>query len=269
MKAKIQNNFFLKGHYYLLELALPDAFKKACAGQFAHIRVEESRDPLLRRPLSIHEVSSAGSGKKGTIKILYGAVGKGTRLLSEKKKGGSVDCLGPLGNGFDIKKIDRAKNIYIVAGGIGVAPLFFLVKTLTQRNGVACQKKLAVLIGAKTKADILREKDFKSLGCKVCVATEDGSKGFKGRVTELLTKELDTAVGPSSTICACGPKPMLASIAVIANKHEIPAQVSLEEFMGCGVGACLGCVIKTRDGYKRICHDGPVFDAQEIEWEEA
>ncbi|MFH1692044.1 MAG: dihydroorotate dehydrogenase electron transfer subunit [Candidatus Omnitrophota bacterium] len=264
MKIEIQNNFFLKGHYHLLELVLPAAFKKACAGQFVHIRVEESSDPLLRRPLSIHEVSYAGSGKKGIMKVLYGAVGKGTRLLTEKKKGVFVDCLGPLGNGFDLKKIKRAKNIFIVAGGIGVAPLFFLVKTLAQQRS---RINLAVLIGAKTKADILREKDFRSLGCKVYVATEDGSRGFKGRVTELLIKKLKDVIG-SSYVCACGPKPMLASIAAISDRHEIPAQVSLEEFMGCGVGACLGCVIKTKNGYKRICHDGPVFDAQEIEWEQ-
>lgn len=267
MKVKIQNNSFLKGRYYLLELSVPFLFKEAAPGQFLHIRVEDSCDPLLRRPLSVHDSCFLRAGKTGTVKILYGVVGKGTELLSGKKSGNVIDCLGPFGTGFDLGKIVAFKNIFIVAGGIGVAPLFFLAKQITAhlRTG----QKIIVLIGAKTKEDILREKEFKSLGCRVYAATEDGSRGFKGRVTELLKNFLPLPANHGlATICACGPKPMLAAAAEIARKHEISAQVSLEEFMGCGIGACLGCVIKTRSGYKRICHDGPVFDAQEIEWKE-
>lgn len=267
MKVKIQNNFFLKGHYYLLELSVPPLFEKSAPGQFFHIRVEDSSDPLLRRPLSVHDSYFPRAAKTGAIKILYGVVGKGTGLLSEKKPGNVIDCLGPLGTGFDLQKAMAFQNIFIVAGGIGVAPLFFLAKEITAHAKTG--QKIIVLIGAKTKKDILREKEFKSLGCRVYAATEDGSKGFKGRVTELLRNLLSWPADRGlSTVCACGPKPMLAAVAGIARCHQLPAQVSLEEFMGCGRGACLGCVIKTKSGYKRICRDGPVFDAGEIEWEE-
>ncbi len=265
MKTTILNNFFLKGRYYLLELAVPSVFKTTSPGQFVHIRVEDSFDPLLRRPLSVHEVVFKGSAKTGVIKILYASAGKGTRLLAEKKRGNEIDCLGPLGRGFDLKKIRRMKNIFLVAGGIGVAPLFFLARRLVEEF----ELKPVVFIGGKTKDDILREKEFRKTGCKVFVATEDGSSGFRGRVTGLLSKELDSIVGlGSSCVFSCGPKPMLECVFDIARCHQMAAQVSLEEFLGCGIGACLGCAIKTKGGYKRICHDGPVFDAAEIEWGE-
>lgn len=265
MQIKIKNNFFLKGRYYLLELSVPSVFKKALPGQFVHVRIEDSTDPLLRRPLSIHETSFSKGQKTGTMKILYTCAGKGTRLLSEKKRGNEIDCLGPLGHGFDLKKAKEAKNIFLIAGGIGVAPLFFLANRLVKN----LKLKPVVLIGAKTKHDILKDKEFRKIGCKVLVATEDGSLGFKGRVTELLLKQLDNTIDSRlSRLYSCGPKAMLATVAFIADRYQLPAQVSLEEFMGCGIGACLGCVIKAKNGYQRICHDGPVFDADEIEWEE-
>jgi dihydroorotate dehydrogenase electron transfer subunit len=266
MKSKILKNDFLKGRYLLAELSAPAGFKNASPGQFLHIRIADTCDPLLRRPMSIHDVSS------GRIKILYEAVGKGTQLLSQKKAGSELDLLGPLGHGFNLKQLVTAQKVYIIAGGMGVAPLFFLAKKLvtSHQSPVTRKRKIIVLIGAKTKNLVLCEKEFKTLGCEVQIATEDGSKGFRGRVTELLKDLLGSPVTShqSPVICACGPKPMLAAVADIAVKARIPAQVSLEEFMGCGLGACLGCVIRTTAGYKRICHDGPVFDSHEIIWGE-
>jgi dihydroorotate dehydrogenase electron transfer subunit len=169
---------------------------------------------------------------------------------------------------------------------MGVAPLFFLAKKIIEVRGQKSEvRKPVVLIGGRTKEHILREREFKDLGCDVHIATEDGSKGHHGRVTDLLKELLAASCAPQviekkdlklkasgkepvATICACGPKPMLAAIADIARVKEISAQVSLEEFMGCGLGACLGCVISTTSGYKRICHDGPVFDAGEVIWKE-
>jgi dihydroorotate dehydrogenase electron transfer subunit len=149
---------------------------------------------------------------------------------------------------------------------MGVAPLFFLAEKLTKH--ATCDMRLAtlVLIGAKTKGQILCEKEFKRLGYDVKISTDDGSGGFKGKVTELLKKELSAVSYQLSAIYACGPRPMLQEISRISQKYKIPAQISLEEHMACGVGACLGCVVNTIDGYKRVCKEGPVFEADEIIW---
>lgn len=283
-------------------------WRRAVPGQFLHLRVEDSCDPFLRRPLSLHDVVAARQRGSTLLKVVYEVVGRGTGLLAEKPAGSSVDILGPLGNGFDLKALASARRVVIVAGGMGVAPLYFLAKKLievrsrpfdraqddfsvTARGTLRSKseaRKILVLMGAKTRGHLIGEKMFRSLGCEVKAATDDGSKGYKGLVTELLEAELRSLkleAGSSKTIdrtstlkrrtsdaslvkvCACGPKPMLAAVARIAAETGIRARVSLEEFMGCGLGACLGCVIKTKAGYKRICHDGPVFDAQEMVWE--
>jgi dihydroorotate dehydrogenase electron transfer subunit len=281
MKLTIIKNACLKGRYFLLELSVPASFKSAAPGQFLHIRIEDSCDPFLRRPLSIHDVVFSRKKEEGRLKILYETVGKGTELLSQKKASLELDCLGPLGTGFDLGAILKCDQVYLVAGGIGVAPLFFLAKKITEiqkLKSLPCRQagKIQILIGAKTKNNLLCEKEFKKLGCEVRVATEDGSKGFRGRVTELLQKILvssnkypvSSIQHLASSICACGPKAMLAVVGEITSMHQVAVQVSLEEFMGCGLGACLGCVIRTTTGYKRICHDGPVFDSQEIIWRE-
>jgi len=268
MKYKILSNVFLKEKKLLLEISVPASFKEAIPGQFLHVRIEGSCDPLLRRPLSIHDCHP---NKEGFIlKILYEVVGKGTSLLSEKKAFSEIDCIGPLGNGFDLQKLMvPEKKIFIVAGGMGVAPLFFLARKIKGIPKTKFQTPIVVLIGGRTKEDILREKEFKDLGCQVHIATEDGSKGFRGRVTDLLKNILRETKGDRrETICSCGPKPMLAVISEISRQYGISAQVSLEEFMGCGMGACLGCVIRTTSGYKRICHDGPVFDSTDVIWKE-
>lgn len=279
MKVQITSNVFLRDKYLLMEFCVPAGFAKPEPGQFLHVRIEDSFDPLLRRPLSIHDVAwqarSRSGQKRHILKILYEIVGKGTALLAEKRPLAQIDVLGPLGRGFDLKKINRSRCVYIVAGGMGVAPLFFLAKTIREgQKGKG--PKIVVLIGGRNKDHIIREKEFKDLGCEVHVATEDGSKGIKGRVTELL-KTLLPASGAAGSpedpqgppvICACGPKAMLSVVAGFAQQKGLAAQVSLEEFMGCGLGACLGCVIRTVSGYRRICQDGPVFDASEVIWTE-
>jgi dihydroorotate dehydrogenase electron transfer subunit len=269
MRLEILNNVFLKEHHLLLELSVPLSFKAASPGQFLHVRISGSSDPLLRRPLSIHDISGSRKKNKLDLRILYEIVGKGTALLSEKRPLSLIDAIGPLGNGFDLGRIKQYEKIYIVAGGMGVAPLFFLARKIAENQMSKSKDQMVILIGGRTKEYILREKEFKDLGCQVHIATEDGSKGFKGRVTELLKSFLLSTIDYRlSTICACGPKPMLAAISNIARTRNMTAYVSLEEFMGCGLGACLGCVIRTTSGYKRICHDGPVFDSSEIIWSE-
>jgi dihydroorotate dehydrogenase electron transfer subunit len=151
---------------------------------------------------------------------------------------------------------------------MGVAPLIFLAEKLTERKTQNSKHKTLVLIGAKTKKQILCEKEFKELGCDVKIATDDGSMGFQGKVTALLKKVLPGTryLVPGTTIYACGPKPMLKEISRFSQRYDIPAQLSLDEHMACGIGVCLGCVVKTKAGFQRVCKDGPVFKAEEIIW---
>lgn len=257
----LENKEIAKGYFKLIFISATMA-KKARPGQFVHIRVSAGVDPLLRRPLSIHRVTGS------RIEILYEIKGKGTEVLSHRKKNELLDVVGPLGNGFNYElRTTNNKQLILVAGGMGVAPLTFLAEKLVNSSQRTVDRRIIVLIGSKTRKMIMCNEYFKKLGCDVKVATEDGSLGKKGLVTDLLKKILSTVDCQQLTLFACGPKPMLTAVSKIAKRHKIPAQVSLEEFMGCGIGACLGCTIKTIDGYKRVCHDGPVFDANEIIWE--
>jgi dihydroorotate dehydrogenase electron transfer subunit len=213
-------------------------------------------------------------------------LGEGTQILSQRRKGEFLQVIGPLGNGFSYRSQGQEvrRSSVLVAGGMGVAPLIFLAEKLREIQNPKSKIQNTVLIGAKTKNQILCEKEFKSCGYEVKIATDDGSKGFKGKVTELLrdilassfklqasskhiTKPVACSLQPLVAIYACGPKPMLKEIAMLSRKYNIPSQVSLEEHMACGIGACLGCAVNTKQGYKRVCQDGPVFFADEIAWE--
>lgn len=253
IKAKIISNQKRSGNYWHLEFESGLIARGALAGQFVNIRVSDTLEPLLRRPISIHGV------KASKVKIIYEVLGKGTQILATRKPGEFLDVLGPLGNGFNYSrpaKSTPAKNI-LIAGGMGVAPLVFLAEKL--KLG-----KPLVLIGARTKQQILCLQEFKALGCTVELATDDGSLGFKGRVTDLLSLILGQtkALG----LFSCGPHLMLKAVAQVAQENKIPAQLSLEEHMACGVGACLGCVVTTKTGYKSVCKDGPVFSSEELIW---
>ena len=256
---KIKSNKRIADKYFHLVIHAPTIASVARPGQFVNIKVSDGLDPLLRRPLSIHRV------KESRIELLYEVVGKGTELLSQRKSGEDLDIIGPLGNGFSsqLSALSSQQSI-LVAGGMGVAPLVFLAEKLRAKSS---ELRATVLIGAKTKKRITCEKEFIKLGCNVKIATDDGSEGFKGRVTDLLKDLLQAADYRLSTIYACGPRPMLREISRISQGYKIPAQISLEEHMSCGIGACLGCVVETIDGYKRVCKEGPVFGADEIIWE--
>jgi dihydroorotate dehydrogenase electron transfer subunit len=253
-KVKIIQNKKLQRDCYGCILSAPEIARVARPGQFVNLRVASGTVPLLRRPISIH--SAAGN----KIELLYQVLGEGTRLLSKKKPGELLDIIGPLGKGFDYRSSAQARGSQIlVAGGMGTAPLLFLAEKLVH-------SKPLVLLGAKTKGLLLCEKEFKKIGCGVTISTDDGSRGFKGRVTDLLNHELLTRNHEPAVIYACGPHPMLKATAAIAAKYGMPAQVSLEAHMACGIGACLGCVTETRSGLKCVCKEGPVFNADEIIW---
>ena len=289
--AKVIYNRKIKKGYFEIALSAPKIAGNALPGQFVNIRVSGGLEPLLRRPLSIHRVR----GNK--IFLLYEVFGKGTEMLSEKKAGEYLDIIGPLGAGFSLHITHYTSHI-LVAGGMGTAPLIFLAEKLAEIKNQKSKIKTLVLIGARTKKDILCEDEFRKLGCEVKIATDNGSRGFKGYVSELLTQELSTidyfgqAQGPPplTAVYACGPKLLLKEISRISFENDIPAQLSLESHMACGIGACMGCMIKVKSQkspakagsrrmlsngrekaksdfeYKRVCKEGPVFAAREIIW---
>ena len=213
----------------------------AIPGQFVMVQImSETTDPLLRIPLGIHAINNNG------ISLLYRVVGQGTKLLSKKQTGETINILGPLGNGFNITK---HKNNILVAGGCGIAPLYALAQKLQEHH-------VELFIGAATK-DQIYINEFKALDIPVHIATEDGSAGFHGLITDLAKQHLDDNV----MVYASGPNPMLQALANITNSLNIPAQLSLEAYMSCGIGMCRGCAITTKSGYKMCCQDGPVFNA--------
>ncbi|MDD2702477.1 MAG: dihydroorotate dehydrogenase electron transfer subunit [Candidatus Omnitrophica bacterium] len=257
----------MKRNCFHLEFEAPGIARAALPGQFVMIRSGEGLHPLLRRPFSIH-----GAGNR-RVEVLYEVVGQGTELLSNIKPGELLDVIGPLGNGFSCNSRSVNHGQILVAGGMGAAPLLFLaekmgeIKTSGLHSPVNKGRgRIKVLVGARTKGHVLCEKEFKKCGCDVTIATDDGSRGFKGLVTDLLASILSTVNRQPSTIFACGPKPMLKAVSGIARKHGLAAQLSLEAHMACGIGACLGCVINTKTGYRRVCKEGPVFDSSDIIW---
>lgn len=286
--------------YWLLEFLAPKLVAKAKPGQFVHLNCAVKHagtcltsDPFLRRPVSIHRVDS----ERGTVSLLYKVVGRGTMLLSTKQAGDLLDVMGPLGQGFTLPTTDDRRlttGIAVVAGGIGIAPLYFLVQRLLDD-----QIMPVIYMGARSAADLLAVAEIKALGQKerghtttpspgthpkgrvrgtrkswngpinldVYLATDDGSAGDHGLVTALLTAHWDNI----NLIYTCGPKPMMRAVALLAKEKNIPVQVSLEERMACGVGACLACVCQikaeNKTTYKRVCADGPVFNAEDVVWE--
>ncbi len=277
--AKVVYNKRVKENYFKIILDAGQIARQALPGQFLNIKITDAVEPFLRRPFSIHRVRVSG------IEILYEAVGKGTEILSQKKPGEYLDVIAPLGNGFTLPTTYYSLPAILVAGGMGVAPLIFLAEKLAEIKYQKSNIKNLVLIGAKTKKEILCEADFMKLGCEVKISTDDGSRGFRGKITDLFKTLLPTYYSLSTVIYACGPKPMLKEIANISSRYKIPAQVSLEEHMACGIGVCLGCVIKvktqnsrqrrgsskaaklkTQFEYQRVCREGPVFGANQIVW---
>ena len=278
MKYNVQGiilkNSALSRDIYLMELSLGRLGSLLKPGQFLHVRIGTGIDPLLRRPFSVYRVCRRA--KEVTVQVLYRVVGKGTALLAQKKAGERLDVLGPLGNGFDVSRVRRNNTpIIMVAGGIGIAPLVYLAESLRQKKAGSRAPRVDVYLGTDTADNLVSVSLLKKMGCRVRVATDDGTTGFHGYVTDLMRRDL--AVLRRATppyIIACGPLAMLHAVQDICRVERWPGQVSVDEMMGCGVGACLGCVIRTvaRDGairYQRICHDGPVFDMLTIAREES
>jgi len=242
---------------FILEVESLKMSKNSKAGQFAMIK-PQSGSTLLARPFSYFKREGS------TLYFLYKIYGKGSRELSELKKGEVLDIWGPLGNGF---RETKASEWVFVAGGIGIAPFIFLAQQAPRNI------KMTVLFGIRTKDQAILEKDFRELGCDVIFVSEDGSIGKKGLVTSqlenLLKEKMSSKVG--CEVFTCGPRPMEAAVARIAIENKIPCQIAYEEYMGCGLGTCMGCVVKCRMNddwvFMRVCREGPVFMADQIIWE--
>ena len=236
---------------YQLVLDAPQIAAAAQCGQFVHIACGEGN--LLRRPISICE---AGEGR---LRIVFQVKGKGTRWLADRKEGDTLDVLGPLGHGFDTAALG-ARPV-LIGGGIGVPPMLQTVKC-AKAAGAAPR----AILGFRNQGAVILEEDFRAV-CETFVTTDDGSYARHGFVTDVLQELVADATG----VAACGPKPMLKAIAAIAKQAGLPCQVSMEERMGCGIGACLvcACALKAENGetrYGHVCKDGPVFNAEEVEW---
>ena len=219
-------------------------------GQFAELRVDNTPSVVLRRPISVHSFDA----EKNEIGFLVQVVGDGTRWLASLKVGDKVNTLMPLGNGFTMPAESGGRYL-LVGGGVGSAPLYYLAEQL-KKNG----NDFVILIGARAQKDLYRRDAYEALG-RVEYTTEDGSLGEKGYVTNhsVLAEKFDR-------IYTCGPKPMMLAVAKYARENGIACEVSLENKMACGLGACLCCVEDTKEGHKCVCTDGPVFSIDELKW---
>lgn len=240
---------------FLLTVSAPPIATAAKPGQFcmlAPVPRSQSTDPLLKRPLSIHNVNG------NSVSFLYKCVGHGTELLSQRRPEEHIELIGPLGHGFALDKT----NYILVGGGMGIAPLLFTALMLASNN-----KKSKIVLGARTAAELPKQiiNAFQKVTAELYLMTEDGSLGEKGLVTAGLSRILTQKT--TDLILACGPWPMLRAIHTLSQKANIPCQVSLEAHMACGIGACLGCAIKAQKGdYLHVCKDGPVMDSTLVDW---
>lgn len=251
-RAKITENRPLNENHYLLALSAPDSIIEPAPGQFYMLQVSEGYDPLLKRAFSLFR----RTGKN--LQFLYRIKGRGTNLLKSMKEGTTIDLMGPLGNGYPMPSGNQIP--LIIAGGIGIASVFSLAEKLS-RNAF-------LFYGAKIERELFMTDELKGLYRELVICTDDGSCGMRGSVVDVLDQffRKKAAGVMKPVIYSCGPYPMLREIAARAAAQSVKAYVSLEENMACGIGACLGCVVRSKQGYKRVCKDGPVFEAGDIEW---
>ncbi len=301
MRASVIFNYRLSPTYLHLGLAAPGFPPGFRAGEFVMLRSPWVGDPLLPRAFSIYRVSGGGTvpgaapAPAPAVEILYKIVGRGTQCLSRMGPGDEVEILGPLGNAF--RTPAGMRTAMLVAGGIGVPPISALAAEIGTGHGARRMEhgaggtgqgeqatttetapmphaprpvpRLEVFLGGKTAEDILCVQDFKAAGGQVHIATEDGSLGARGLVTDLVQSFLARRGASGTQVYACGPAGMLEAVGRLAEALEMPCQLSLEANMACGFGACMGCAVPVRGPeprYKLCCKDGPVFEASEVAW---
>lgn len=271
-EVEIVENVRLAQDTYRVRCACPEIAAAIVPGQFLMLRLAGVNDPLIGRPLALYNVIANQEGEPHAVDVVYLVKGKFTSRLVTARPGERLTIWGPLGNGFSAAPVE---HLIMVAGGIGQTPFLVLAQEfLGQRRfggrTVTPAKKVTLCYGARTAALLAGVEDFERAGVDVRIATDDGSRGHHGLVTQLLQQVL--AEAPlSHRIVVCGPEPMMAAVAKIAEDHRSACQVSLETPMACGIGICFTCVAKVRDAeggwdYKRTCVEGPVFEASSIEW---
>lgn len=242
---------------YKFSVKAPEIARTAKPGQFLEIKVSETGEPYLRRPISIYNIDG------DIVEFIFQVKGKGTSLLANRKVGEKLDILGPLGYGTF--KVKDYKKVSIIGGGIGIFPLYELAKELKQQTTTNVQ----VYLGFRNKDLITLEKEFKEVSDELIITTDDGSYGISGFAINELKKDCQQET--PDKIFACGPLPMLKAVQAFAKEHNIPCEISLEQKMACGLGACLGCAVKTAKSpndapeYWHVCKAGPVFNATDVE----
>jgi len=247
----VHSHKWLNYKTFIIELEAPEKLPQIHPGNFTEIAIDNSPKVFLRRPFSVYDVNY----KKNTLSFFVKVIGEGTRLLGEIRKGQKLNLIYPLGNSFSVPNSGR---ILVVAGGSGIAPFILYGKALQNTR-----TEVNYLFGARTEDEIVLTEQFKKLG-EVMVTTEDGSLGEKGLVTQhSLLANPDLSY---DFIVTCGPDPMMKAISRIAKEKNIPCEVSLENTMACGFGACLCCIVPTVEGNKCVCTEGPVFNVNDLKW---
>jgi dihydroorotate dehydrogenase electron transfer subunit len=269
--AAVTENVQLARKTYRIRLHVPELARAFRPGQFLMLRLPDTTDPLLGRPFALYDTVLDAQGQPAAIDIVYLVVGRVTGLLATRRPGDHVEVWGPLGNGFpDLKDVE---HVGLVAGGIGQTPFLAHVRELLGQRGYGGRparrsaRRVSLYYGVRTAALAAGVEDFRGAGATVHLASDDGSIGFRGFVTQLLEQQ-----GPPQHLVGCGPEPMLRALAHLAQLWGVPCHLSLETPMACGVGICFSCVtrVRTADGwdYRRVCVEGPVFDASCLAWEE-
>ena len=274
--ATVIANVRLSRDYSVLSLAAPDVGTRTLPGQFVMVKPAGVTDPLLRRPFSVFEVLRNNAGDVTGVSLLNKKAGRSTTRLYELEPGDIVSCLGPLGLPF--RTVAAPMEAWMVAGGVGLAPFATLAETLA-----ASKTPATLFYGARTADELFYLDFFERLGITLVLATEDGARGVKGRVTAPLEAALKAAGPAGVTVYACGPEPMLAAVAKLAARYHQPSQVSVERVMGCGLGGCYSCVVPVKRGddlssearsareehanLVRSCISGPVFDGAALVWD--
>lgn len=258
IKAKLIKKEQLKNDIYKFSLKANEITKTAKPGHFIEIRVTDNVEPLLRRPISIYNIEK----EEGILEVIFQVKGKGTTILANRKEGEEIDILGPLGYGtFNVK---QEGEVAIIGGGIGVFPLYELAKQTKQYKNT----KVNTYLGFRSKDYVVLEEEFKNVSDKLIITTDDGSYKEAGFAINKLKEDIEKT--KPSMIYACGPLPMLKAVQTLSIEKNIPCQISLEEKMGCGLGACLGCAVKTANSpddapqYWHVCKAGPVFNAKDV-----
>lgn len=259
---------------YRVRFECDEIARQITPGQFLMIRLSEFDDPLIGRPLALYDTVEDAYGNPFAVDVVYVVKGKFTSRLAQFLPGQSIEVWGPLGNGFPAEPVE---HLVMVAGGIGQTPFLALGQEFlgSRKYGSPARRftpstSVTLCYGARTAELLAGVADFERAGFDLRIATDDGSRGHHGFVTDRLHEALDAANSPQRIVC-CGPEPMMQAVAKIASDREVPCQVSLETPMACGIGICFTCVAKVKDDhgawdYKRTCVEGPVFDATQIVW---